>query len=204
MKIIIWAVTFLVFFSFIVFALTFTKEYTERVEIPRAFVGYMCLWDETSQQCIEPPQENDMIVFGNALVYGTPQTGVGPFDLNIFYFHGNLYRDTGRSVQYLQTNCRNETYEKEGRTEITEICDSDYSKKVSEMGGGSIVMETGVEIQAKSNYVIYFNEDGSFRDLIMRLRENSDETRYSITEFNITYKLYNITGFVENVTWHPQ
>jgi len=204
MKSISWIILFLIFLSSITFALTFTRDLTEKVEIPIAFVGYMCLWDEANQQCIQPPQESDTIVFGAALLYPTPQITGGPYDVNLFYFHNTLYRDTGMGIQYLQTNCRNETYEKEGITGTTEICDSDYSRKVSEMGGGSIVTETGIEINDKFGYEIYFNEDNSFKDLIMRFRESSNQQQISRTEFNITYKLYNITGTVENITWYPQ
>lgn len=204
MKSISWIILFFIFLSSITFALTFTRDLTERVEIPRAFVGYMCLWDEVTQQCIQQPQENDQIVFGEALLYPTPQITGGPYNVNLFYFQDTLYRSTGMGMQYLQINCRTETHEKEGRTETTEVCDSDYSRKVRETGGGSIVTETGIEINDKFGYEIYFNEDNSFKDLIMRFRESSNQQQSAASEYNITYKLYSITGTVENVTWYPQ
>jgi len=101
-----------------VYAITLTKEATEKVVVPFAIKGDVCLWDSATNQCLEP---NENIIFGRAEAYPIIYTTVvregeapvrvrgestRPHSMILIIFKDKLYRSTTISYEYYETNCR--------------------------------------------------------------------------------------------------
>ncbi len=119
----------------LVFAVTLTKEVTEKVVIPVAVEGRICVFDEANQQCLKPEEP---IVFGTSLVYpkGSTQT---PTPLTFFFFRNKIYRST----------------------QLTYKSDSG-GKPTSQTGTASFVAPSGVETARAFNYTTNLNPNGTF------------------------------------------
>jgi len=180
------SIVFVLLSAVIVSAITLTKDYTRLVVVPIAVSGQVCLWDSNQSKCT---QDSEPIVFGTAEVY--PTFSSAPVNMTLIVFRDNIYRSTGSGYIYYQENCRTiEEYDPVKGTLQKEVCDTTLGLK-EEDGGGSLVTETGLEQNDVFHYKIFYNPDGSYKDLEL-LIGNDD------------FKLQNISSSVENITWEPK
>jgi len=179
-------ILFVLFSALVVSAITLTKEFTKLVIVPIATSGTVCLWDSVDSQCLQEPE---LIVFGKADVY--PTFGGGPYSMTLIVFRNNIYRSTGIGMVYYQENCHTvDWYDPVKGAGQYEVCDTTLGPK-EEHGGGSLVTETGLEQNDVFGYKIFYNMNGSYKDL-------------ELTIGNETFKLQSIDSTVEDIRWEPK
>lgn len=183
---VVFIASFVLSVGLVVFAITLTKEFTEKVIVPIATSGTVCLWDAVNNQCLQAPEP---VVFGEADVY--PTWGGGPYPITLIVFRDNIYRSTGTGFSYYQENChRVNWYDPVKGEGYYDVCDTTLGVK-EEHGGGSLVTETGLEVNDVFGYVISYNQDGSYKDFDLRIG-------------NENFKLQSIDLTITDIKWEPK